>query len=265
MDFLLEKFSEFIKGIIIDSIGNNFGGMLEKANESTNFLAGEIIVSPSAYSPPIWAMIQNVSEVVIVPVAAMILTAVMCIELISWAGEKNNFKDSNDVIKMFIMFVVKLMIGVTLVSKAHEITVGIFDVTAYLVNGSAGVVTGGGFSTAISVEQLKETLMDKDLGYIISMWFLSLVGNIGIIGMTIVIEIILIGRMIEIYLYCSMGSIPYATLMNKEIGGIGQNYIKNLFALAFQGFFIFLMVGIYAVLTKMSPCQPTQWKLYAQC
>ena len=62
--------------------------------------------------------------------------------------------------------------------------------------------------------------------------------------------IIIYGRMIEIFLYCSLGPIPLATMANRDWGQMGQNYLRALFALGFQGFLILICVGIYAVMVK---------------
>ena len=68
--------------------------------------------------------------------------------------------------------------------------------------------------------------------------------------MSILITVILYGRMIEIYLTVSVAPIPFATMTNREWGNIGTNYFKSLFALGFQGFLIIICVGIYAVLIQ---------------
>ena len=66
----------------------------------------------------------------------------------------------------------------------------------------------------------------------------------------ICIFIIVYGRMIEIYLVTSIAPIPMATAMNREWGQMGQNYLRSLFALGFQGFLIIICVAIYAVLVQ---------------
>ena len=66
--------------------------------------------------------------------------------------------------------------------------------------------------------------------------------------MAVCITVVLYSRMIEIYLYMSVAPIPFATLTNREWGTIGTNYVKGITALAFQGFFIMVCVGIYAAI-----------------
>ena len=66
----------------------------------------------------------------------------------------------------------------------------------------------------------------------------------------IVIFVIVYGRMVEIYLMTSLAPIPFSTFGNREQSQIGQNYLRSLFALGFQGFLIIICVGIYAVLVQ---------------
>ena len=68
--------------------------------------------------------------------------------------------------------------------------------------------------------------------------------------LSIVIFVIVYGRMIEIYCMVSLAPIPMATFGNHEQSHMGQNYLKCLFALGFQGFLILICVAIYAVLIQ---------------
>ena len=69
-------------------------------------------------------------------------------------------------------------------------------------------------------------------------------------ALNIIIFVIVYGRMLEIYMMTSLAPIPVATLANREVGSMGQNYLKSLFAVGFQGLLILLCVGIYAVLVQ---------------
>ncbi len=62
--------------------------------------------------------------------------------------------------------------------------------------------------------------------------------KVAIQGISIVIMLVVYGRMFEIYVYSSVSAIPFATMGNKEWGQIGTNYIKGLFALGLQGLFL---------------------------
>lgn len=248
MDFLKDSIFSWFKEMFVDLVYNNMEGMLTSLNVNSSL--GELITAqPSAWKPSIWAMVTRIADTAIVPIAAGILTYAMCVELIGWINEKNNLHTTADVVTQLMKFLVKLLIGVLLVQKAQEITMGIFDLGAYLITQASGVVTEPG-STDVALGQLRETLETADIGTLMGLSITSMLGSLGLSLIGLVVRLIVTGRMIEIYIYCSCGSAPYATLTNKAISGIGANYIKNLLALSAQGFFMLLMLGIYVVLMQ---------------
>ena len=97
---------------------------------------------------------------------------------------------------------------------------------------------------------METRLQAMDLGPLLGLWVQSLIVGITMWALTICIFIITYGRMLEIYLVTSMAPIPMAAMLGKEWGGMGQNYLKSLFALGFQAFLIMVCVAIYAVLVQ---------------
>lgn len=138
-----------------------------------------------------------------------------------------------------------------IVTNTWNIVMGVFDVAQHVVNQAAGVIIG---DTAMNVSELmgdiEARLMDMEIGPLFGLWFQS--SLIGIIAwaLSICIFIITYGRMIEIYMITSVAPIPMATMVNREWGQMGQNYLRSLFALGFQAFLIMVCVGIYAVLVQ---------------
>lgn len=248
MDFVKDSIFTTMKEMFISFIYGNMEGMLTSL--SANSSLGELITAqPSVWKPSIWAMVTRIADTAIVPIAAGILTYAMCAELIGWINDKNNMHNPGDVVGKLFQFIIKLGIGVLLVTKAQDITIAIFDLGAYLVAQASGMVTEPG-STAIALDQLKETLETADIGTLMGLSVTSMLGSLGLSLIGLVVRLIVTGRMIEIYIYCSCGSAPYATLTNKSMSGIGVNYIKNLLALSAQGFFMLLMLGIYVILMQ---------------
>ena len=128
---------------------------------------------------------------------------------------------------------------------------GVFDVGQSVVNSAAGVISGdASVDITTVVVDLEERLMEMDLGPLFGLWFQSLFVGICTWVLTICIFIITFGRMIEIYLVTSVAPIPMATMASRESGNIGQNYLRSLLALAFQGFLIIVCVAIYAALVQ---------------
>ena len=197
----------------------------------------------------IFSMLQNLSETVIVPIAAAILALVMCYELIDMIVEKNNMHDFDS--SMFFRWIFKSAFAILIVTNTWNIVMGVFDATQQVVNQSAGVIIG---DTSIDFDTLLPDLESRleamDIGPLLGLWFQTLVVGLTMNILSICIFLVTYGRMIEIYAVTALGPIPLATLGNAEWRGMGQNYLKSLLALGFQAFLIMVVVGIYAVLIQ---------------
>ena len=113
---------------------------------------------------------------------------------------------------------------------------------------AVGIVTTD--ITPDMLTELETTLEGMDLGPLLGLWLQSSVIGLTMQIMGIIIFVLVYGRMIEIYLMTSLAPLPVATLSNRELGGTGQNYLKSLFAVGFQGMLILVCVAIYAVLVQ---------------
>lgn len=249
MNTIIERITEAIKDILIGFIHSGMETMFVEVNEKVGTIAGQVGQTPQGWNGSIFSLIQNLSQTVMIPIAGMIITFVLCYELITMVTQKNNFHEF-ETFNLFI-WVFKAYIAIYLVTNTFNITMAVFDVGQHVVSSAAGVISN---STAIDVTQamgdMLNTLEDMEVGelFLVTMETMLLVLTMKI--MSVIITVILYGRMIEIYLTCSVAPIPFATMTNKEWGNIGNNYLKGLFALAFQGFFMMVCVGIYAVLVQ---------------
>jgi hypothetical protein len=194
-------------------------------------------------------MIQNLSETVIIPIAGVILTFVMCIELMQMVIDKNNLNDVDT--WMFFRWVFKTVCAVLIVTNTFNIVMGIFDVAQSVVNQASGVITAGtSINISSTITGLQTKLEAMELGQLIGLYFQSMIVGLCMSILSVCIFVVIYGRMIEIYLMASLGPIPLATMTNRDWGNVGQNYLKSLFALGFQAFLIMVCVGIYAVLVQ---------------
>ena len=249
MNTIIERITEAIKDILIGFIHSGMETMFVEVNDKVGTIAGQVGQTPQGWNSSIFSLIQNLSQTVMIPIAGMIITFVLCYELITMVTQKNNFHEF-ETFNLFI-WVFKAYIAIYLVTNTFNITMAVFDVGQHVVSSAAGVISN---STAIDVTQamgdMLNTLEDMEVGelFLVTMETMLLVLTMKI--MSVIITVILYGRMIEIYLTCSVAPIPFATMTNKEWGNIGNNYLKGLFALAFQGFFMMVCVGIYAVLVQ---------------
>ncbi len=251
-DFFKQTLEPIIGGWIIDGIMENLEAMFSSVQGQTVELQSTLTQSASDFDGgTLWQTAVSVANDVMSPIAALILAGVMAVELISWAQQRNRLQDASDVTWMMFEFFIKLSIGVMLFTKAPVITDGIFQIGAFIVSQVSGGGGGGSFGSAADLAAMRSNLENgRSIGYLIATLVMALLGRAVILAISILVEVIVIGRVFKICLYASMGAVPYATLMQKEISDIGKNYIKNLFALAFQGFFMFIIVVMYQALTR---------------
>mgnify|MGYP007125018843 CR=1 FL=1 len=247
MGGITEKITEFIKDLLTGWITSNLDTMFTDVNTKVETIATEVGKTPQNWNSGIFSMIKNLSDNVIVPIAGMIITFVLCYELISMLTEKNNMHDIDT--WMFFKYFFKMWVAVWIVSHTFTITMAVFDVGQSVVSRAAGVISS---DTAINIDTMittMETAMESmEIGELVILALETMLVSLCMKIISVFITVILYGRMIEIYLYSSVGSIPFATMSNREWGQIGNNYLRGLFALAFQGFFMMVCVGIYAVL-----------------
>ena len=247
MDRIFEAIEEWMRNLLTGMVSSNLTTMYTDVNEKTGQIAAQVGQTPQGWNGSIYSMIQNLSESVIVPIAGMIITFVLCYELISMLTEKNNMHDIDT--WMFFKYFFKMWVAVWIVSHTFTITMAVFDVGQSVVSRAAGVISS---DTAINIDTMistMETAMESmEIGELVILALETMLVSLCMKIISVFITVILYGRMIEIYLYSSVGAIPFATMSNREWGQIGNNYLRGLFALAFQGFFMMVCVGIYAVL-----------------
>ena len=249
MGGILDKLDEWIRGLLTEGIIGNLSGMFNTVNTKVGEIAGEVGQTPLSWNSGVYSMIRNISETVIVPIAGVILTFVMCYELIQLVTEKNNMHDVDG--WMFFKWIFKTFCAVMIVTNTWNIVMGIFDVGQSVVNRSAGVIIG---DTALDVNtvigNIEARLEALGTGELFGLWFQSIFVGLTMNALSICIMLVIYGRMIEVYLTTSVGPIPLATMTNRDWGHTGQNYLKSLFAIAFQAFLIMVCVGIYSVLVR---------------
>ncbi len=244
-----DMIEEWFRELLIDGIISNLTGMFDTVNTKVGEIAGEVGQTPSAWNGGIFSMIENLSETVILPIAGIILTFVMCYELIQIVIDKNSLHDVDTWI--FFKWIFKTMVAVLIVTNTWNIIMGVFDIAQHVVNASAGVIiSDAGIDITSSIANLETTLADWNVGSLLGLWFQSIFVGLTMKILSVCIFLVIYGRMIEIYLTASIGPIPLATMVNREWGGMGQNYLKSLLALGFQAFLIMVCVGIYAVLVQ---------------
>ena len=245
---IFDKITEFFKELLIGGIQANLESMFLDINNQVASVASDVGQTPMGWNGEVFNFIKTINNNVIIPIAGLIITAVLCIELINMVMQKNNMHDS-DTFELF-KYIIKMWVAVYLVTHAFDFSMAVFDVAQSLVNQAAGVINTSAVVSMDQVTEMVALLADKGIGELIMILLETSLVKISIQAISLIITVVVYGRMFEIYIYSSVSAIPFATMGNKEWGQIGNNYIKGLFALGLQGLFLIICLGVYAVLVK---------------
>ena len=248
MGILTEWITEWLKGLLIEGIMGNLEGLFDTVNTRVGEISVQVGTTPAAWNAGVFSLIRQLSETVILPIAGLILTFVATYELIQMILEKNNMHEF-DVANIY-KWVFKTTCAILILSNTFNIVMAVFDVSQSVIASAAGIVTGATNITPDMLADLEMTLEVMELGPLLGLFLQSFLIKFTMLALTIFIFVIVYGRMIEIYLLTSFAPIPVATLSNRELGAMGQNYLRSLFAVGFQGMLILVCVAIYAVLIQ---------------
>ena len=249
MNFIWEKITEWLKGLLVGGNMSNLTGLFDSINGQVSEIAATVGATPQGWNGGVFSMVKNLSETVVVPIAGVILTFVMCVELIQMVVDRNSMHD----FETFTLFkwAFKTFCSVLIVTNTWNIVMGVFEVAQSVVNRASGlIVADTSLDLGTVVTDMEARLMEMEVGPLFGLWFQSMLMGMVSWALTICIFVIVYGRMIEIYLVTSIAPIPMATMMNREWGQMGQNYLRSLFALGFQAVLIVVCVAIYAVLVR---------------
>ncbi|MGM9606316.1 MAG: VirB6/TrbL-like conjugal transfer protein, CD1112 family [Oscillospiraceae bacterium] len=248
MGVLTDWITDWLKELLIEGILNNLTGLFDTVNTRVGEIAVQVGTTPASWNAGVFSLIRQLSETVILPIAGLILTFVATYELIQLIIEKNNLHDLDYWI--FFKWIFKTACAILILSNTFNIVNAVFDVSQSVIARSAGIIQSSTDITPSMMDTLEATLEAMGLGSLLGLFMQSLLINVTMWALNIIIFVIVYGRMLEIYMITSLAPIPVATLSNREMGSMGQNYLKSLFAVGFQGLLILLCVGIYAVLIQ---------------
>jgi len=248
MDFLTDWITDWIKELLIEGIMGNLTGLFDTVNARVGEIAVQVGTTPAAWNAGVFSLIRQLSETVILPIAGIILTFVATYELIQMLIERNNLHDVDT--WMFFKWIFKTAAAILILSNTFNIVMAVFDVSQSVIASAGGLIQGSTDISADMLADLELTLEGMELGPLLGLFMQSLLIHVTMWALNIIIFVMVYGRMLEIYLLTSLAPLPMATLSNRETGHMGQNYLRSLFAVGFQGLLILVCVAIYAVLVQ---------------
>ena len=247
---LIQMFMDFYSQSLIGIIEFCLKHMFEDINNGMITVMALASRGPAYLMPEAFTMIKELSDNVMLPLSSIVISFILTYELISMVIDKNNMHEVDSALLAKYLF--KAAASVFLLSRSYEITMAIFDVGAYIVM-KAGVVITNVADLSIPdamVDTYMNSLSTAPISELIGVTMFMIVEMFAFKIMTVLILILSYGRVVEIFLMVSVSPIAFATFGNKEWGQIGVNYLKGLLALAFQGFFIMVIIGIYTILVE---------------
>ena len=248
MGILTDWITEWLRGLLIDGIMGNLEGLFTNLNNRVGEIAVEVGTSPATWNAGVFSLIRQLSETVVLPIAGIVLTFVMCYELIQMLIDRNNLHDIDT--WLFFKWIIKTFIAVTILSNTFNIVMAVFDVAQSVVAQSAGLVQGTTDISPNLVANMQATIEQMELGPLLGLWLQSFVVHHTMTALNIFIFVVVYGRMIEMYMLTSLAPLPFATVVNRDLGHMGHNYFRSLLAIGFQGLLIIVCLAIYAVLIQ---------------
>ena len=248
MGILTDWITEWLRGLLIDGIMGNLEGLFTNLNNRVGEIAVEVGTSPATWNAGVFSLIRQLSETVVLPIAGIVLTFVMCYELIQMLIDRNNLHDIDT--WLFFKWIIKTFIAVTILSNTFNIVMAVFDVAQSVVAQSAGLVQGTTYISPNLLANMQATIEQMELGPLLGLWLQSFVVHHTMTALNIFIFVVVYGRMIEIYMLTSLAPLPFATVVNRDLGHMGHNYFRSLLAIGFQGLLIIVCLAIYAVLIR---------------
>ena len=248
MGILTDWITEWLRGLLIDGIMGNLEGLFTNLNNRVGEIAVEVGTSPATWNAGVFSLIRQLSETVVLPIAGIVLTFVLCYELIQMLIDRNNLHDIDT--WLFFKWIIKTFIAVTILSNTFNIVMAVFDVAQSVVAQSAGLVQGTTDITPNMLANMQATIEGMELGPLLGLWMQSFVVHHTMTALNIFIFVVVYGRMIEIYMLTSLAPLPFATVVNRDLGHMGHNYFRSLLAIGFQGLLIIVCLAIYAVLIQ---------------
>ena len=246
----LVNFEESIKELLISLITSMLGELFVMTSDKFSDFTAMIGQTPQTWNPGIYSMVQSLSSTVIVPAANIILTLVVSLELFGMLVERNNMVDIAPV--FLVKWIFKAVLASFVASNAWSITMAVFDLSQSIAASASGLL-GGTLSpfSQTTIDAFVATLENETIGRLVLILLQSVLSWAILFFITVGILILLIVRMVEIYLTVSIAPIPFAAFYGKEwTGGMGANYLRSLFALGFQGFFIMVCLSIYTTMMQ---------------
>lgn len=233
---------EWVKNFLSSNISNYLKNILYDVNKISLEVGAELGKSPESFNSKIFNSLESFSENVVMPIGILILTVILVVNLC------RNLIDDRQMqtpFKVIFFFVITSVFAVILVTNSFDIVNYILNITQTLVDKAmlhfsteASAITG-------DITQFEEILKTMELGQIFGIFLTLVLTSIILWFVRILVQVVILGRFIEIFMRISISPIPFATFFNKDLQNTGYNFCKSIGAVTLQAVLIMVVIAIY--------------------
>ena len=198
MQSIIDAIEQWLKDFLIGAITGNLSNMFSDVNTKVVTIATEVGKTPETWNSDVFSIILSLSRNVVVPIAGLVIAAVLTYELISMIIDKNNMHevDTFD----FFKWAFKSAAAAIIVNHTFDFIIAIFDVAQTMVQRSAGVInTNASIDISTAIADITTQLQAMELGDLFALMLETWIVSFAMKAMGLIITVILYGRMIEIY------------------------------------------------------------------
>lgn len=259
VDGIFETLEEWIKSSLAEGIRNCLRRASETMGDMVDVMNENITDTPQTWNNTLFNTLETISQTAIVPIAVALMAIILCYDLITSVIDKNNMKDVD--VSIFFKFGIKAWIATYFINNVFTIVGSIFELGSSIANTALTKLFDENrkFNDILSSQDFVDMLSECELMDLCGAFLLSFSAYVITLIVMLIILIVTAGRMIEILVYFCGAPIPFATFANKEWNNVGFSFIKNMFALALQAFFIVIIVAIYIILFNANVIEPTDF------
>jgi len=192
---------------------------------------GNLSVGLSEFNAGMFQTVVQIAQVVVTPIALSLLTLFLMFELIEIL--KRAAGSGGVTMEMIFPFLFKFAISYALVTQAVGLLTGIFNITLSMINNVT--MTVGSESAFLDLGEARAYVSDAGFGEQLNMFIVVLLISVIVMLGSIIINIKITMRMIEIYVFISLAPLPLSTLGSSEGSQMGKSFLKSFTATCIQG------------------------------
>lgn len=233
---------EVIKNFMSGVSSNSLEQILLYVNKIAEEVGAELGKSPESFNAQVFKLLETFSKNVVLPIGILILTIVLVTNLCKSLLDDREMQNP---LKVYFFFIITSVFAVILVTNSFEITNFIINISQTIVDKALTLFDKEATSITGDITKFEETLKTMEVSQIFGIWLMLILTVIIMWLVRILVQIVILGRFIEIFMRISIAPIPFATFFNRDLSSTGYNFVKSMVAVSLQAILIMVVIAIY--------------------